>query len=132
MPTVWEQLYQQGKIGSVTRNLVECFLLDQWPSTIAVRDFGIASQDHYAALKFSIFFDDNPAWSALEEEEIDELVDAEMQKRILELQQAINHGGRLTAFVKQYAPGHLADVKFDTGMDDFAEALEESRKRLGR
>lgn len=131
MSTVWEELYQQGKIWEVTRNLLDCFIFGDWPSNAAVLDFGIASRSHYDALRYSIFFDDKPEWSALGEDELDAMIDAELRKRTLELNSAIKHGGKLTAFVQKYAPEHLARITFDTGMDEFAESLEEGRKALG-
>jgi hypothetical protein len=132
MSTVWEKLYQQGKIWSTTRSLLDCLVLDTWPGPPVILDFGIDSPKHYAALRYSILFDDKPEWSSLEEKVISELVRAELTNRILELNRALQHGGRLTAFVQKYAPGDLADVVFDTGMDDFAEQLERDRARMRR
>jgi len=132
MPTVWDALYQQGKIWGTTCSLLDCLLFNEWPSATVVHDFGIASARHYAAIRYSIFFDDKPEWSLFTEEEISAAVDAEMTKRVLELNHALQHGRRLTAFVQKYAPDTLAHVVFDTGMDDLAEMLERGRESKGR
>ena len=132
MPNAWENLFQQHPIRETTSRLVDCLLLDVWPSVPVVADFGISSSAHFAALKHAIFFDDDVIGHASDEDEFERQVLDEVRRRVIELDAALQHGQRLTAFVRKYAPEPYAHVEFHTGMDDLAEALEQSRNDLGR
>lgn len=127
MSFVWEELFQQGKIRGTTSRLLTCLLLDIWPPVPVIADFGIESRDHYAALKYAIFFDDDVITGSSDEDEFKQQVMDEFQRRICELDNALQHGQRLTTFVQKYAPGRFSKVEFYTGMDDLAEILEQSR-----
>ena len=127
MSSSWEELFQQGEIRGTTCRLLDCLLLDVWPPIPVIADFGITSQDHYAALKYAIFFDDDTIEGSCDEEKFEQRAEDEFRRRICELDRALQHGQRLTAFVQKYAPGRLSQIVFDTGMDDLAEILEQER-----
>ena len=132
MPNAHGKLYLQGEDRETTSRLVDYLLLDVWPSLPVAADFGISSRAHFSALKYAIFFDDDVIGHASDEDEFERKVAEEVRRRVVELDAAIQHSKRLTAFVRKYAPEPYAHVEFHTGMDDLAEALEQSRNDLER
>lgn len=124
MPITWEEFFQQEKISDTTRNLLDSFFLDTWPTKGAVADFGITSQEHYAALKYSIILDEKIIEFSPNEEVFEQRSTDEMQRRIIELEGALWNSKKLTAFVQKYAPERYSHVVFNTGLDDLLEIQE--------
>jgi hypothetical protein len=87
---------QLAAVRQTTRHLITSVLLDQWPNIPAVADFGIDSQKHYEALYFPI-----------------------RAQEILPqaLDDALGHGGKLTALTRESASNPHKDVEFHTSWD---------------
>ncbi len=87
---------QLASVRPVTRHLITSVLFDQWPNIPAVADFGIDSQKHYEALYFPI-----------------------RAQEILPkaLDDALGHGGKLTALTQGAASNPHKNVEFHTSWD---------------
>ena len=87
---------QLAAVWPTTRHLITSVLFDQWPNIPAVADFGIDSQKHYEALYFPI-----------------------RAQEILPkaLDDALGHGGKLTALTREAASNPHKDVEFHTSWD---------------
>ncbi len=100
-----EDAVREGLLGSrirpMTAHLIENLLLDR-PLTIAqCDDFGVATPDHYRALR-AVF-------------ETDDMAD--LRKRSEELDQALGSGKTLTKLVHTYAPAYRR-LTFQTVWDE--------------
>lgn len=127
MQHVWDELVLQGKIRETTRSLCRFIWWDEWPSIPVLQDFRIKSHQHLFALKHAILFDDDTIECSPDEDEFDRLADEEMRRRLCELDKAMLHGKRLTAFVEKYFPCQ-PPVVFDSEYDELVEnVLEQSR-----
>jgi hypothetical protein len=107
-------LFSDLPIRPLTRRLVERLLFDLPLSPAMMVDFGITAAAHYRALRHALC-------AAQVEVEADAHDEGDglcgLRKRIVELDRALGHGPRLTAFVRKYAP-HTADpVRFHTAWD---------------
>ncbi len=78
-------------IRPVTQNAYDCLLLDIWPRPAAIVDFGLNSDDHYAALKYAV----------------------KQGATIQELDAALGDGPKLTALVERYG----SKIQFKTAYD---------------
>jgi hypothetical protein len=118
MTDLFESVFDGLPIRPVTRRLVEALLLDV-PLTPAVSvDFGVESALHYRALREAL--DVPAADSEDDEEEASADVERELRTRIVELEQAVGNGAKLTEFIKRYAPHDAAHVTFETSGDVLA------------
>ena len=87
----------QHRIRQTTRNLVESIMLDVWPRSGAIIDFGLKSQEHYEALYYPV----------REGEITPEQLDA-----------ALGKGEKLTALVRSARNNPHRDIAFRTDWDD--------------
>lgn len=78
-------------IRPVTQNVFDSLMMDIWPRPAAICDFGIDSDEHYAALQTAI----------------------REGATINELEEALGNGAKLTALVKKFG----SDVQFQTAYD---------------
>ena len=87
---------QLADVRQTTRHLITSVLLDQWPNIPAVADFGIDSQKHYEALYYPI-----------------------RAQEILPqaLDDALGHGGKLTALTQGAASNPHKEILFHTSWD---------------
>ena len=87
---------QLAAVRPTTRHLITSVLFDQWPNIPAVADFGIDSLRHYESLYFPI-----------------------RAQEILPkaLDDALGHGGKLTALTQGAASNPHKDVEFHTSWD---------------
>jgi hypothetical protein len=103
-------------IREATRDLVEAVMLDAWPRNAAIIDFGLDSQKHYEALYYPIRNGDISAQA---------------------LDEALGHGAKLTALVREAPSNPHKDVEFYTSWDGMAGrprpegALSEAAKLNG-
>lgn len=87
---------QLDQVRPVTRNLIESVLLDAWPRTAAVVDFGLDTQEHYEALYYPI---------------------REREIMPADLDGALGHGARLTELVRGARSNPHPDIEFHTSWD---------------
>jgi hypothetical protein len=83
-------------VRPTTKSLVTSILMDAWPSSAAVVDFGIDSRKHYEALYYPI-------------------CEAEIMPMVLDA--ALGDGARLTELVRESASNPHQDVEFHTSRD---------------
>jgi hypothetical protein len=83
-------------IQPVTRSLIEAFLQDSWPHTMAIIDFGIRSRSHYEALYHPL----------LEGDILPQALDA-----------ALGYGEKLTALARGARSNPHPDIEFYTRWD---------------
>jgi hypothetical protein len=83
---------------TVPRDVHQTMILDEWPSEAGVVDFGLASQDHYAALQYAVRYDD---------------------VTVEQLDEALGSGRRIQALISERNP--YRHVVFRTDWDDMPE-----------
>jgi hypothetical protein len=105
-----------------TKGLVNLIVLDLPLAPAHIVDFGVDTPDHYRALR-AVLFNDGP----LTEEASENEVLRELNKRIVELDQAFGNGPKLTALVKKYAPEY-SDLIFKTSWDEIRSAEQSLRR----
>jgi hypothetical protein len=110
------------EIRQTTRGLVNNLLLDL-PLTMAqCDDFGVATANHYRALRALLLYE--PEGGVLSPEEV---LKAGLRERILELDAALGSGRKLTELVRKYAPQY--NLTFETIWDglNFLESTEDTK-----
>lgn len=98
------------EIRQTTRGLVNNLMVDL-PLTLAqCDDFGVATANHYRALRAVLLYEPEDVELSPNE------VEAGLRKRIRELEAALGKGSKLTELVQQYAPQY--DLTFKTIWDE--------------
>lgn len=95
-------------IRPLTKALVTRLLLDLPLSPATAVDFGVASDDHYRALKAVLKTD----------KESDDAILQDMRDRVMALETAMGKGEKLNALVQKYAPHYVNIVHFRTDWDE--------------
>ncbi len=111
-------------IHPITKRLVNRIMLDLPLAPPHIVDFGVGTPDHYRALRAVLIND-----GALTMESSKNEVLRELNKRIVELDQAYGNGSKLMTLVKKYAPEY-ADLLFRTSWDEIRsaeQALQQGR-----
>lgn len=89
------------QVRPIVEDLVMNLLLGAGLTPAQRADFGIATDDHYRAMR----------------DAIDEVVETQgMWPLLRELDAALGDGAKLTAFVKRYAP-HWGGIQYTTALD---------------
>ena len=91
-------------VRPTAQNCFESLMLDIWPRAAAIVDFGLDSDEHYAALKYCVKHDG---------------VTAE------QLDQVLGNGKKLTKMVKNSKTNPYKDVVFETDYDFMYEDEDE-------
>jgi hypothetical protein len=91
-----EFVHQMAEVRQTTRNLIESVMMDVWPRNAAIIDFGLDSQQHYEALYYPI---------------------REMEIMPKALDEALGHGEKLTALVRESEGNPHKDIEFSTSWD---------------
>ena len=117
-PAVAQALFERSRTNSgtpsvrdTTRNLVDSILLDAWPRSGAIVDFGLKSQEHYESLYYPV----------REGEITAEQLDA-----------ALGNGKKLTALARSARSNPHRDIEFSTDWDDLLEEPEDLTDAPGR
>ncbi|MFC1975679.1 hypothetical protein ACFLXQ_04725 [Chloroflexota bacterium] len=105
-------------IRAITKGLVNRIMFDLPLAPPHLVDFGVDTPDHYRALRAVLIND-----GALTVESSQNKVLRELNKRIVELDQAYGNGSKLMALVKKYAPEY-ADLLFRTSWDEIRSAQQ--------
>ncbi len=87
---------QMTKVRDTTRNLMQCVMMDGWPRSGAIVDFGLDSQQHYESLYYPIRND-------------------EIAPSVLDA--AMGHGAKLTELVRAAPSNPHKDIEFYTSWD---------------
>jgi hypothetical protein len=87
-------------VRPVTRNLVEAIMLDMWPRTAAIVDFGLDDQEHYEALHAPI------RAGEITDEQLDD---------------ALGNGPKLTKLVNACETNRHKGIVFKTSYDEIDE-----------
>ena len=110
------------QVRPITQNLMSNLALDKPLTPAQLNDFGVETAMHYRALRAMLFNDEEGS------EELNEFeVQRGLQKRMVELDQALGNGPALTALVKKYAP-EFVGITFKTPYD----LMRELEGKLGQ
>jgi hypothetical protein len=116
-------LFQGLTIKPLTRRLVTHLLLD-WPLEPAlIVDFGVASADHYRALKAAIFDGEGDTVDVSDAADgtLAQRQRALVQARIVELDAAYGNAAKLNALIQRYAPAYKGRAHFNPTDWDYLE-----------
>ncbi|MEM7130231.1 MAG: hypothetical protein AAF702_28125 [Chloroflexota bacterium] len=152
----WDRLYEEGKIFQTTRNAVDrlsrCVdLAIPHIADLGLRDY-VVEEDHIVngrnfkgvriygsllekVLREALFEAPDPSWDIDElnfmtKDELQKVMMASLERRIVELNSSRCREKRMNAFVRKYLPDLFPHIKFsfDEGNDEFQDWLEESSK----
>lgn len=99
-------------IRPLTKRLITNLLWDLPLSVPEMADFGVASPDHYRALRAMLVTD-----SPTVEVQTKAAIQRDFRQRVTELDYAYGNGPRLTVLVKKYAPQY-GQLTFQTTWDE--------------
>lgn len=112
-----EKTNETQNIRELTKALADTLLLDLPPTPAMVTDFGIASDQHYYAIKEALYYPDADYKGDVSTPD-EEACKADFNQRLMELDAAICNGPKLNAFVKKHATLYSDKVVFETSWDE--------------